>query len=278
MAIEVPEAELLPPEILWSAVVAPQLLAAGGTCEALRVAVAGEWAINLSGGSHHARCDLSHGFCLVNDVALAIGRLRRDGLMRLTLIVDLDLHQGDGNATIFANADDVFTLSIYEEHLFPMPKMRSDLNVGLPAGTGDEEYLRRLDDALARVRKRFEPEIIVYIAGSDPLKGDPLGSLRQPWAFARLRQCVVQTRQERDDSARWRAWPVPDLRRTASKDSYSPDASMACLDNGSSRPDKARQGGARYSRSNGGRLRTGESAGGYPTSDQSCHSSPRSTR
>jgi len=157
MAIEVPEAELLPPEILWSAVVAPQLFAAGGTCEALRAAIAGEWSINLSGGFHHARRGLSHGFCLVNDVALAIAGLRRDGLMCPTLIVDLDLHQGDGNASIFENANDVFTLSMHEEHLFPMPKMRSDTDVGLPAGTGDEEYLRRLDDALGCVRDRFKP-------------------------------------------------------------------------------------------------------------------------
>jgi acetoin utilization deacetylase AcuC-like enzyme len=98
--------------------------------------------------------------------------------MHPTLIVDLDLHQGDGNASIFENADDVFTLSIHEEHLFPMPKMRGDLDIGLPAGTGDDEYLRHLDDALARVRARFEPKIIVYVAGSDPYEGDPLGSLQ----------------------------------------------------------------------------------------------------
>jgi histone deacetylase 11 len=151
MAIEVPEAAFLPPEVLWSAVVEPQLLAAGGTCEALRAATAGEWSINLSGGFHHARRDLSHGFCLANDVALAIARLRREGLMRPTLIVDLDLHQGDGNASIFENDDDVFTLSVHEEYLFPMPKMRSDLDIGLPARTGDEEYLRVLDDAFVSV-------------------------------------------------------------------------------------------------------------------------------
>jgi acetoin utilization deacetylase AcuC-like enzyme len=177
-AIELSEAAFLPPAILWSAVVAPQLLAAGGTCEALRAAADGEWAINLSGGFHHARRDLSHGFCLVNDVALGIARLRREGLMRPTLIVDLDLHQGDGNASIFEAIDDVFTLSAHEQWLFPMPKMRSDLDVGLPNGIGDDEYLRRVDEVLARAGEQFEPEIVVYVAGSDPYEGDPLGSLQ----------------------------------------------------------------------------------------------------
>ncbi len=118
--------------------------------------------------------------------------------------VDLDLHQGDGNASIFENADDVFTLSIHEQYLFPMPKMRSDLDIGLSAGTGDTDYLRHLDDALVHVRNNFEPQIVVYIAGSDPHEGDPLGSLRLSRAgllerdrrvarFAAAGQCALVT-------------------------------------------------------------------------------------
>lgn len=177
VALELPEAAMLPPDLAWQAIVAPQLLAAGGTCEALARAARGEWAINLSGGFHHARRDLSHGFCLVNDVALAVARLRRAEAMQPLLIVDLDLHQGDGNASFFEDDPDVFTLSVHEERIFPMPKMRSHLDVGLPACAGDGEYLDAVDRALSRARERFEARVVVYVAGSDPYEDDPLGSL-----------------------------------------------------------------------------------------------------
>ncbi len=176
-AIELDLIALLPPEVVWSAVVAPQLHAAGGTCEALRAAWAGQWAINLSGGYHHARRGLSHGFCLVNDVALAIVRLRGAGTRRRVLIVDLDLHQGDGNADFFAGDEEVFTFSMHEDGIFPIPKLRSDLDVGLPFGAGDADYLARLTEALRTVESRFSPEVLVYLAGSDPYRADPLGSL-----------------------------------------------------------------------------------------------------
>jgi acetoin utilization deacetylase AcuC-like enzyme len=177
-AVELDAIALLPPELVWGAVVAPQIRAAGGTCEALRIAAQGEWAANLSGGFHHARPDLAHGFCLVNDVALAVARLRGDGAAPPILIVDLDLHQGDGNAVFFAGDPLVYTLSLHEEGLFPFPKARSDLDVGLASGCGDEPYLATLDAALARARAEFEPCIVLYLAGSDPFERDPLGSLR----------------------------------------------------------------------------------------------------
>ncbi|MBI3302028.1 MAG: histone deacetylase [Deltaproteobacteria bacterium] len=177
-AIELPEAALLPLPLVRRAVVLPQLCAAGGTCEALRVAAHGEWAINLSGGFHHARRDLSYGFCLVNDVALGIARLRRAGVHRRVLIFDLDLHQGDGNATIFTNDPEVYTVSIHEEAIFPLPKVQSNLDIGLPSYTGDEVYLTRVQDAFTHIGQHFQPELIIYIAGSDPYKDDPLGSLQ----------------------------------------------------------------------------------------------------
>lgn len=177
-AIELEAAASLPSEMVWQAVVEPQLHAAGGTRSALRAAAEGEWAINLSGGYHHARPALSHGFCLVNDVALAVASLRDQGIRQRVAIVDLDLHQGDGNAAFFQDDDEVFTFSMHEESIFPVPKMRSDLDVGLRSWTGDEEYLERLDAALRRVGERFAPEIIVYVAGSDPYEGDPLGTLQ----------------------------------------------------------------------------------------------------
>lgn len=177
-AIEFDAISLLPQDTVWQAAVAPQLCAAGGTCAALRAAAGGDWAANLSGGFHHARPDLSHGFCLVNDVAIAVHRLRREGIAPRIAIVDLDLHQGDGNATFFAKDDHVFTFSMHEQGVFPVDKVASDLDVGLPAGVGDAEYLARLDAALDEICDRFQPEIIVYVAGSDPFAGDPLGSLQ----------------------------------------------------------------------------------------------------
>lgn len=177
-AIELYELAALPADLVRSAVVAPQLRACGGTLAALRHAAQGGWAVNLSGGYHHARRDLSHGFCLVNDVAVGLARLRHEGVHRRVLIVDLDLHQGDGNATMFAGDHDVFTLSVHEEGIFPIPKAKSDLDIGLPGGTGDDEYLAAVDEALAFARQRFEPEIVVYVAGTDPYVADPLGSLR----------------------------------------------------------------------------------------------------
>lgn len=177
-AIESPELSLLPAEMVRQAVVLPQLLAAGGTCAALRVAAAGEWAVNLSGGFHHARWNRMHGFCLINDVALGLARLRREGVSRRTLIVDLDLHQGDGNATMFAEDADVYTVSVHEEAVFPIPKARSRLDVGLPSWLGDDQYLAAVKSALAHARRHFDPEMIVYVAGSDPYEGDPLGTLQ----------------------------------------------------------------------------------------------------
>ena len=177
-AVEFDAIALLPHETVWEAVVAPQLSAAGGTCAGLRAAAHGEWAINLSGGYHHARPDLSHGFCLVNDVALAVARLRREGIRRRILVVDLDLHQGDGNAAFFTGDDEVFTLSLHERGIFPVSRVPSDLDVDLAPSTGDTVYLEQLEDALSRASERFSPEVVIYVAGSDPFERDPLGSLQ----------------------------------------------------------------------------------------------------
>ncbi len=187
MAIEFSALAEMPDQLVWQFVVHPQVLAAGGTYAALRAATQGKWAINLSGGYHHARPDLSHGFCLINDIGVGLARLRHEGAHRRVLIIDLDLHQGDGNATIFAEDRDTYTISVHEENIFPIPKARSDLDIGLPSYTGDADYLAAVDDALRHARRHFTPEIIVYVAGSDPYKDDPLGSLQltKPGLLAR---------------------------------------------------------------------------------------------
>jgi acetoin utilization deacetylase AcuC-like enzyme len=198
-AVEMPELGGLPHELVWQAVVQPQLLSSGGTYRALRAAANGECAVNLSGGYHHARRRLSHGFCLVNDVALGIARLRHEGIHRRVLIIDLDLHQGDGNATIFADDRDTYTVSVHEENLFPIPKARSDLDIGLPSFTGDPGYLNAVEEALQHARRHFAPEMIVYIAGSDPYEGDPLGSLQvtKPGLLARDKRVARFARELR---------------------------------------------------------------------------------
>jgi len=186
-AIEFPALAEMSDEWAWQFVVRPQVLAAGGTYAALRAAARGEWSINLSGGYHHARRDRSHGFCLINDIAVGLARLRHEGTHRRVLIVDLDLHQGDGAATIFADDRDTYTTSVHEEGIFPIPKAGSDLDIGLPSFTGDADYLDAVEEALRHARRHFTPEMIVYVAGSDPYKDDPLGSLQltKPGLLAR---------------------------------------------------------------------------------------------
>lgn len=198
-AIEFPALAEMSDDLVWQFVVRPQLLAAGGTYAALRAAAQGEWSINLSGGYHHARRDLSHGFCLINDIAVGLARLRHEGTHRRVLIIDLDLHQGDGNATIFADDRDTYTISVHEEGIFPFPKARSDLDIGLPPYTGDADYLGAVDEALQHARRHFTPEMIAYVAGSDPYKDDPLGSLQltKPGLLARDQRVGRFAREQR---------------------------------------------------------------------------------
>ncbi len=177
-AVEMPPLAYLPGLMTRHAVLKPQLAAAGGTSYAIAAAAEGAWVLNLSGGFHHARPDRAHGFCLVNDVALGVYGLRARGNHRRVVIIDLDAHQGDGNAAAFAAAANVFTLSVHEEGLFPHPKLRSSLDVGLPSALGDEGYADAVEAALRNLNEKFKPEIIVYIAGVDPWIGDPLSTLR----------------------------------------------------------------------------------------------------
>ncbi len=176
-AVELWPLAWLPTALVKHMVVTPQVKAAGGTLCAMRAALGGQWAANLSGGFHHARPGLSHGFCLVNDVALAIEALRIEGHNPKVLVLDLDLHQGDGNSAAFAADSRVFTASLHEAAAFPHPRVPGDLDVELPSGLGDAAYLSALDQALDTIAARFTPDILVYVAGSDPYQGDPLGDL-----------------------------------------------------------------------------------------------------
>src|ERR1700756_3347739 len=152
-------------------------LSAGGSILAAEHALKDGVAINIGGGFHHAFPGHGEGFCMIHDVAIAIRRLQADGALRKVLIVDTDVHQGNGTAAIFARDADVFTVSLHQENNYPEPKPPSDLDVNLADGTGDEEYLESLDKALADAFRRFVPEMIFYIGGADPYREDQLGGL-----------------------------------------------------------------------------------------------------
>ena len=152
-------------------------LAAGGSILAGQRALADGWACNIGGGFHHAYPDHGEGFCAIHDVAIAIRRLQFDGAIDTAMVVDTDVHQGNGTAAIFAGDDTVFTLSIHQENNYPYPKPPSTIDINLPDGTGDDNYLETLDRHLALAFQEFTPKILFYIAGADPYCEDQLGGL-----------------------------------------------------------------------------------------------------
>jgi acetoin utilization deacetylase AcuC-like enzyme len=163
----------------WSSVLwRRSRLATQGTLDAARAALDDGLAGNLAGGTHHAFPSHGEGFCVLNDVAVAIRVLQREGRIRTALVVDLDVHQGNGTAAIFTNDPSVFTFSMHGERNYPLQKMRSTLDVGLDDGVGDEEYLAALATHLPAILGSFAPDIVFYLAGVDPAQGDRYGRLR----------------------------------------------------------------------------------------------------
>lgn len=161
----------------------------GGSILAARTALERGAAANLGGGFHHAFADRGEGFCLLNDLAVLIRVMRRDGLIRTAAVVDLDLHQGNGTARIFRDDPDVFTFSMHQERLYPA-KERSSLDIGLDNGTGDAEYLRLLRGALPKALGG-PPDLVVYQAGADPFEEDQLGDLKLTKAGLAERDAIV---------------------------------------------------------------------------------------
>lgn len=157
---------------------------AGATVMAARMALFGGEGVsaNLAGGTHHAYADKGSGFCVFNDAAVAARLMqaecgRRNKQPLRVAIVDLDVHQGNGTARIFAQDDQVFTLSIHGARNFPFAKEQSDLDIELPDGCDDSAYLEALEHALAELEARFKPGLVIYLAGADPHEGDRLGRL-----------------------------------------------------------------------------------------------------
>jgi acetoin utilization deacetylase AcuC-like enzyme len=153
-------------------------LAVQGTIEASRAALSDGLAGNLAGGTHHAFADHGEGFCVLNDVAVAVRVLQRDRRIATALVVDLDVHQGNGTAAIFEGDPSVFTFSMHGERNYPARKMQSRLDVGLRDGMEDEEYLELLAGHLSRVLESFTPDLVFYLAGVDPAQGDRYGRLK----------------------------------------------------------------------------------------------------
>ncbi len=178
-------------------------LAAGGSILAAERALEDGAAFNIGGGFHHAFPDHGEGFCMIHDVAVAIRRMQRDGKIHRAMTVDCDVHHGNGTAAIFAanrqgsaplpstsapvlgggkaraaHAGDVFTISLHQHNNYPQVKPPSSIDVDLPDGIGDDDYVAWLDNALSSGLRQFEPELICYIAGADPYEEDQLGGLK----------------------------------------------------------------------------------------------------
>jgi acetoin utilization deacetylase AcuC-like enzyme len=149
----------------------------GGTYLAARLALERGYAANTAGGSHHARAETGSGYCVLNDLAVAAVRLVEEGTVERLLIVDCDVHQGDGTASLAAGHPGIATYSIHADKNFPVRKARSTLDVPLADGMGDDAYLQTLDATLAPLLDSFAPDLILYQAGVDPFGGDRLGRL-----------------------------------------------------------------------------------------------------
>ncbi|MBZ5584881.1 MAG: histone deacetylase [Acidobacteriia bacterium] len=151
--------------------------AAGGTILACRLALESRLGFNVGGGFHHAYPDHGEGFCAINDIAVAIRRLQEDGAIRRAMVVDCDVHHGNGTAAIFTGDSSVFTLSIHQFNNYPSEKPPSSLDIHLADGVGDAEYLHRLENGYHAALAMFHPELVIYVAGADPYYEDQLGGL-----------------------------------------------------------------------------------------------------
>jgi acetoin utilization deacetylase AcuC-like enzyme len=173
-------------EVPWRPGLADRFrLMVGGTCQTAAAALADGAAAHVGGGLHHAFANHGEGFCPLNDIAVAIR-----SSARRAAVIDCDVHHGNGTAMIFERDPEVFTFSIHQQHNYPLFKPRSDLDVGLEDGTGDQEYLAALAGALPTVLAHG-PELVVYVAGADPHEGDALGGLKLTKAGLAARDRMV---------------------------------------------------------------------------------------
>jgi acetoin utilization deacetylase AcuC-like enzyme len=182
MRLEIPYSKELI-EAVW--------LSAGGSILAAQRARTDGFAVNLGGGFHHAYPDHGEGFCVIHDVAIAIRRMQFDQAIETAMIVDTDVHQGNGTAAIFGGDGTVFTLSIHQENNYPYPKPPSNVDVDLPDGLGDDDYLAILEKHLMQSFHDFHPGLLFYLGGADPYREDQLGGLKLTMDGLKKRDALV---------------------------------------------------------------------------------------
>jgi len=176
--LEAPMVGALPAAMLDRGMLSAFRHASGGTLLAARLALKHGVAINLGGGYHHAKPDNGEGFCIYADMPIAIRVLRKEKLIRRALVIDLDVHQGNGTAVCCQGDESVFTFSMHQGDIYPIPKEKSDRDIELPAGTDDRQYMKILRKALPELIDRARPDLVLLQAGCDVLAGDPLASLK----------------------------------------------------------------------------------------------------
>ena len=175
---ELTSREIRPIGLPWSReIVERSRRSAGGTIAACRSALHENIAINLGGGTHHAFHDRGQGYCILNDTAIAARVLQAIKQVEKILIIDCDVHQGNGTAAFFKNDPSVFTFSIHGKKNFPYKKEKSDLDIALEDGAGDDEYLEELQQGLSMAFKQIHADLVIYLAGADPYKDDRFGRL-----------------------------------------------------------------------------------------------------
>jgi acetoin utilization deacetylase AcuC-like enzyme len=171
---------------------------AGATVAACRAAFDDGVALNLAGGTHHAQADHGEGFCVFNDAAIAARLMQAERRAGRVAVIDLDVHQGNGTAAILARDDSVFTLSLHGANNYPFVKEVSDLDVALPDDIADHAYLAALESALATLFARFDPQLIIFLAGADPHEGDRLGRMKLTFdGLARRDKMVLEAAHQR---------------------------------------------------------------------------------
>ena len=175
--LEAPVVAPVPNALVDAAILNAFRYSTGGTILAGRLALKHGIAINIGGGYHHAKPDAGEGFCIYADMPIAIRVLQKDRLIRRAMVIDLDVHQGNGTAVCFAGDDSVFTFSMHQGDIYPIPKESSDLDIELQSGTDDRKFLKILRKGLGDAIDRARPDIVFLQAGCDTLKGDPLASL-----------------------------------------------------------------------------------------------------
>ena len=148
-----------------------------GTIQGAIYSIKNKVSMNIAGGTHHAFYDRGEAFCMLNDQAIAANYLIKKGFFRKILIVDLDVHQGNGTASIFQNINDVFTLSFHGKNNYPFKKEKSDIDIEFENGTDDKFYLKKLKNILPKTIDEFKPEFIFYLSGVDVMENDKLGKL-----------------------------------------------------------------------------------------------------